>query len=847
MASQSSGDTTVNSPATSKNCIAAGATQTSTESAVKGAFAGRVWAAKAVLGPNRAMTFRVLQSDFSQSFSTLGATEYKLVAAAPLQACTTITNAASLSGGVALVERGNCTFVEKALAAEAAGAVALIVFDDQAAAYFTAVSGDSFSGTSIPAATVPRRLGQNLMAVLATGRSVNISFSAAQEPQYGFENLAAFSSQGPVGPDKRIKPDLVAPGTIMSADAASADQCGVIGYGGTSMATPVIAGAAVLTRQYFMDGFYPSGAANAPDAFEPTAALLKAVLVAGAASIDGYEADTGLPIDPTPSFRQGFGRVFLGQSLFLANNPYSPLKLSLLDAVLISTGDVHQYCITAGGGPLSVTLVWTDYPGEANAAVSLVNDLDLVVRAEGLNGQPLLGNGGDVEDSSKPDSANNIEQVVFSSVFLGRMAVEVRGTAVQAFAGPQPYAIVINGDFSGLLVRPSSSDLGSGATAGECALVVATITSGPSGVTNERSVQFSFSTTSGVVTGISFECQLANVEGVVGAPGTISWSPCTSPVTYDNLPDGTFTFSVRATGEEIDTSVVFTKDTSPPTVSLQPSVPSLTTAATAKMAFSANDTTDVTFSCQLNVANASPQQGSLSSGSTVALPVQFGEPFNCTSPQTMAWLLPGQWTFQVEATDAAGNAAPPMMESWQVVLEPPGTHIRLTAGPILKIPKREVQFSFVTLGGGDVATECSLVPGVGTPPSQWTPCPTGSVSYGQPNDGDYTFAARAVGDASVAQPGSLPSTWAVSTFNVDSTPPTLNWTAGPTGGRAVSETTVTFEFTLSEEGSTAKCKYVFRNLKKIRIHIFDYVSSSFIQSFRFVFNEEWFIFSTLIL
>lgn len=28
---------------------------------------------------------------------------------------------------------------------------------------------------------------------------------------------------------------------------------------GTSMATPVTAGSAILLRQYFMDGFYPSG------------------------------------------------------------------------------------------------------------------------------------------------------------------------------------------------------------------------------------------------------------------------------------------------------------------------------------------------------------------------------------------------------------------------------------------------------------------------------------------------------------------------------------------------------------------------------------------------------------
>ena len=86
---------------------------------------------------------------------------------------------------------------------------------------------------------------------------------------------------------------------------------------GTSMSTPVIAGSATLVRQYFVDGYYPSGKRNDADKRSPSAALVKAVLISGASSIQGVEADTGLPIDPPPSFRQGFGRVNLAASLQL--------------------------------------------------------------------------------------------------------------------------------------------------------------------------------------------------------------------------------------------------------------------------------------------------------------------------------------------------------------------------------------------------------------------------------------------------------------------------------------------------------------------------------------------------
>ena len=42
------------------------------------------------------------------------------------------------------------------------------------------------------------------------------------------------------------------------------------------MACPAVTGSAALVRQYFEDGFYPTGAANAPDGFNPSAALVKA-------------------------------------------------------------------------------------------------------------------------------------------------------------------------------------------------------------------------------------------------------------------------------------------------------------------------------------------------------------------------------------------------------------------------------------------------------------------------------------------------------------------------------------------------------------------------------------------
>ena len=111
----------------------------------------------------------------------------------------------------------------------------------------------------------------------------------------------AFSSRGPTR-DGRTKPDVVAPGIAVVSTRTDMNQAyeqwgvceipsGMRAYymtmGGTSMANPLVAGAATLVRQYYVDGWHANGslmtnAAAAPaDGFNPSAALVKATLAAG--------------------------------------------------------------------------------------------------------------------------------------------------------------------------------------------------------------------------------------------------------------------------------------------------------------------------------------------------------------------------------------------------------------------------------------------------------------------------------------------------------------------------------------------------------------------------------------
>lgn len=81
------------------------------------------------------------------------------------------------------------------------------------------------------------------------------------------------------------------------------------------------------------------------------------------------------------------------------------LCLQVLDRVpMPAQGGSLKFCVTATGGPLKVTLVWNDRPNDLSAATQLVNDLDLTVYADSLDGSARLGNG-------FSDHINNVEQV----------------------------------------------------------------------------------------------------------------------------------------------------------------------------------------------------------------------------------------------------------------------------------------------------------------------------------------------------------------------------------------------------------------------------------------------------
>ncbi|HEX4853102.1 S8 family serine peptidase [Arenimonas sp.] len=156
----------------------------------------------------------------------------------------------TFAGGIAVIRRGTCNFAVKTNNASAAGAIAVIIANNQAGVILPSVPG-----TTIPVFSVTQAEGNalgtfgNANPTTATGQ---IGFPAVGLPNVA-DALAAFSSRGPAGSFNLIKPDITAPGAnVLAAYAGTAltgSESLVNSISGTSMASPHNAGAAALIRQ----------------------------------------------------------------------------------------------------------------------------------------------------------------------------------------------------------------------------------------------------------------------------------------------------------------------------------------------------------------------------------------------------------------------------------------------------------------------------------------------------------------------------------------------------------------------------------------------------------------------
>jgi hypothetical protein len=280
-----------------------------------------------------------------------------------------------------------------------------------------------FAVTNLSTLKTPEN-AKNCLAVGATAQAPN-------------QQNHCTGGRGPTS-DGRRKPEIYLPGCgILSA--SSSTSCGTTSSSGTSMACPAVTGCAALVRQYYEDGFWPSGAANAPDAFTPTAALVKATLLNGCNDMTGVAG--------YPSNQEGWGRALLDNSLYFTGDPRKQIVVDTRNATGLSTGETAEWVLDVGTGEeLRITMVFTDVEAAHAALLTPVNDLDLEVDSPAGLYRGNVFSGGSSTIGGSPDALNNVERVVVPSgaIGAGSWTVRVRGASVPR--GPQGFAIHVSGD-----------------------------------------------------------------------------------------------------------------------------------------------------------------------------------------------------------------------------------------------------------------------------------------------------------------------------------------------------------------------------------------------------------------
>ncbi|CCI45968.1 unnamed protein product [Albugo candida] len=329
--------------------------------------------------------------------------------------------------------------------------------------------------------------------VISVGASLNTAdtFHNFHCPSlFNERTVAYFSSAGPTT-DGRLKPDVVAPGMLVTSSQSepsgsvkkSKEICSLQG---TSQATPAVTGMAVLLYEWLRDGWWKNGQRDYAYKMDKIpSALLKALIIH---SSDESLALRMAPLPHTGTFTcagterkswplsfpdvyQGYGKPKLSN---IATFAFINTSIMRHEEAMRNVTTLPVYFLpnsTEGSEPrvahqqsvsiafmapknidLRVTIAWTDPPGSLHAQTQLQHDLDLSVRIRGSDEEfyPVT-----VESGTKRDRKNNVEmvQVAYTQLLRAARTAETKAASLSSFRDDKPDNIAFVNDAGDILVE----------------------------------------------------------------------------------------------------------------------------------------------------------------------------------------------------------------------------------------------------------------------------------------------------------------------------------------------------------------------------------------------------------
>ena len=285
-------------------------------------------------------------------------------------------SAGSLTGAVALITRGSCYFSAKVPNAQAAGAVGVIIIDNQSAA--SSLTGwGGLNGATIPALMISESDGQNLQTFVDANPSTTVTLNTqeSQVPASAVglipDSVVYFASRGPSVGNYGLKPDISAAANNFLMAAQDVDPFGELFSSkryavadGTSFASPMVAGAAALVKQA-QPKLTPL---QVKSALVNSATLTGLLNGTGTAAASVADVGSGLlqaqnavvsPVEFVPStvsFGSAAGALPAAQTLAVTNSSGAPLTLGFSVSATIGAPSTQVLVNSAGTATLTLAV-----------------------------------------------------------------------------------------------------------------------------------------------------------------------------------------------------------------------------------------------------------------------------------------------------------------------------------------------------------------------------------------------------------------------------------------------------------------------------------------------------------